>query len=506
MPFGFLGQLASGIGKGAKFLGGGIKSGVKKLGELGQMEGGDAGAASGGIFPQLKRPVPMTPGINPNAPMPDLQGGKGGMFAKGIDLINRQQPQPNAMPELRRPSSIPTTGNPLTDIEAIERSQRQLSPSNMIGDMERLSSQVNANNREGRQGLLQMPEAQTQLIPERPLPTVRVPDFLGTPGATKEDTPLNRREYEYQTQYMKDGKIPRRWQDIAMNALQGAAQGFQLSGNLGGALGGAIAGGAGSAISPLHARAFRFNAEQRPRLMADQAENERMQDRGFEQQKRNATLGNIQADTDYRSAQIRRINEPAPPMGYADASWGTYDRATGKPEYIRPQGQTSTAAPRRYRVGDDLVDETGKVIYQGKPSANRPVSVAPGSTLIDPTTGKEIYKAPPRSAGMSKEAQKALQEVNSQKQQAMQLWEQSKRATDPAQKAQLEEKARLAQYAYNEAALGLAEVYPEDFEAGEGEGGWNYTKPIGSTPQIQRRGQGAQGGTAKLSDLKKLLQ
>jgi len=62
MPLGFLGALASGIAKGAKFLGGGIKSGITKLGEL---EGGDDGAASGGIFPQLKRPAPMTPGINP---------------------------------------------------------------------------------------------------------------------------------------------------------------------------------------------------------------------------------------------------------------------------------------------------------------------------------------------------------------------------------------------------------------------------------------------------------
>ena len=342
MPFGFLGTLASGIGKVAKFLGGGIKSGIGKLGELGQMEGGDAGAASGGIFPhpkvlnpKLPRPsVPMTPGFNPSAPMPDLQGGKGGMFAKGFDLINRQQPQPNAPPTLPRPSPILTTGNPLTDIEAIERFQKQPSSSDVIGDMERLSSQVNANNREGRQGLLPMPETQTQLIPERAVPTVRVPDFLGTPGATKEDTPMNRREYEYQTQYMKDGRIPRRWQDIAMNALHGAAQGFQAGGGLGGALGGAIAGGAGSAISPLHARAFRFNAEQRPRLMEQQAETERLQDRDFEMQKRGADLEGLRARTQatiagtkdaelerqYRQAQIEKMNAE------------TQARLTGRPQ------------------------------------------------------------------------------------------------------------------------------------------------------------------------------
>lgn len=478
MPFGFLGQLASGIGKGAKFLGGGIKSGVNKLGELGQMEGGDGGAASGGVFPQLKRPSVLTPGINPNAPMPDIGGGKGGMFSKGMELINRQQPQPNAMPTLPRPDVMPA--EPLRE-----------------------SVDVSANLPMGR---AEASPLAGQMVPTREIKPVRPPDFLGTPGSTMDDTPMNHRRYQYQTEHMQDGKIPRRWQDIAMNALSGAAQGFQTTGDLGGALGGAIAGGTGTAISPLHGRDFRFRNEQMPRLMADQAESERMQDRGFEQQKRAATLGNIQADTDYRKAQIRRINEPEPPPGYADAGWGTYNRATGEPKYIRPQGQTSNAAPRRYRVGDDLVDESGKVIYRGQPSANRPVSVAPGSTLVDPTTGKEVYKAPPRPAGMNKEAQKALQEVNGLKQQAMQLWEQAKQATDPKQKADLEQKARLAQYTFNEAALGLAEVYPEDFEAGEGEGGWNYAKPIGSTPQIQRRGQGAQGGTAKLSDLKKLLQ
>lgn len=298
MPFGFLGKLAGSIG-------GGIKSGIGKLDKLGQMDGGD-GAASGGMFPQLKRPSVFTPGINPSAPMPDIGGGKGGMFGKGIDLINRQQPQPNTMPELRRPDAMPT--EPLRE-----------------------SVDVSANLPMGR---AEASSLAGQMVPTREIKPVRPPDFLGVPGSTMDDTPINHSRYQYQTQYMQDGKIPRRWQDIAMNALQGAAQGFQSTGDLSGALGGAIAGGAGTAISPLHGRDFRFRNEQMPRLMEQQKEGERLEDRGLDVQRRRADMEGVQARTQatiagtkdvelerqYRQAQIEKMGAE------------TQAKLTGKPQ------------------------------------------------------------------------------------------------------------------------------------------------------------------------------
>lgn len=550
MPFGFLGTLASGIGKGVGFLGKGIKSGVNKLGELGQMDGDD-GAASGGMFPQLKRPAPMTPGINPNAPMPDLigtpynpRGGKGGMFGKGMELINRQQPQPNAPPMLPRPSSIPTTGNPLKDIEAIERFQSQPSPSDVIGDMERLSNQVNANNREGRQGLLPMPEAQAQLIPERAIPKVAIPRLPGEerPDVDPRDNPVMAARYDYMRRQAKapstmreysvneDGslgeaatrEIPgtggyrRSLKNVFQNALLGAAQGMQTTGDLGGALGGALTGGAGTAINPQAGYEFTFDNFYRPRIERDLAETQRNQDRqrktAFEdedrlQRKTDAEVKRREAekrienyDVDNRARQ-QEIKMRQDEMDY---------RRQNPPKQRRPTFRDEGGFMRYEDTGEYLLDPQTKQPIRGydRPAAenDRPITVSPGATLYDPKTKTPLYTAPPRAAGMSREAQKAIQEVNGLKQQAMQLWEQAKQATDPTQKADLEQKARLAQYTFNEAALGLAEVYPDDFEAGEGEGGWNYAKPIGSTPQIQRRGQGAQGGTAKLSDLKKLLQ
>jgi hypothetical protein len=290
--WGFLGSIGSSIGKGAKFLGGGIKSGFNKLNEMGGQAGGD-GAASGGILPQLKRPMPMTPGFNPDAPMPSVGGGKSEMFAKGMDLINRQQPQPNALPPLQRPGA--SAVDPLRE-----------------------SVDVSANLPMGR---AEASPLAGQMIPTREIKPVRPPDFLGRPGATLDDTPINHDRYQYQTQYMQDGKIPRRWQDILATTLHGAAQGMQQTGDLGGALGGAISGGAGSAISPLHAREFRFNQEQLPRLMANRDDAWKMQDRDFEMQKRSADLEGQRARTaatiagtkdaelerEYRQAQIDKI-------------------------------------------------------------------------------------------------------------------------------------------------------------------------------------------------------
>lgn len=282
MPFGFLGTLASGIGKGVGFLGKGIKSGV---GKLGQMDGGD-GAASGGMFPQLKRPMPATPGFNPDAPMPDIGGDKGGMFAKGMGLINRQQPQPSTMPTLRRPDAAPL--EPIRDSVDINASMDgPVGGSSTLGSLLRREADRPA----------QVESQQTQGIGTRAIRPVRPPDFLGTPGSTMDDTPMNHSRYQYQTQYMQDGKIPRRWQDIAMNALSGAAQGFQTTGDLGGALGGAIAGGAGTAISPLHGRDFRFRNEQMPRLMEQQKEGERLEDRGLDVQRRRADMEGVRART-----------------------------------------------------------------------------------------------------------------------------------------------------------------------------------------------------------------
>lgn len=62
-----------------------------------------------------------------------------------------------------------------------------------------------------------------------------------------------------------------------------------------------------------------------------------------------------------------------------------------------PSGAFSQAAgPRQHVVGGNLVDEQGRVIFSApeKPVNERPVSVAPGGTLVNPRTGETMFSAP----------------------------------------------------------------------------------------------------------------
>ena len=492
MNFGFLGNLGRMIGSGAKAGFGALKSGIGQLGEMededeGYGFGGNNGGDSGGfnlpaLLKQRRSPVPMTPGFNPNASMPDMRRVQPG---RDDGLINRPQPMQTQTPPMM-PQDAPKF-EPIRDSVNISASN-----SGPIGGSDTLGSMMDQR----ANAPASVSPQQVQMVPERQESPLRIPNFYGGKGAYKEDDPINRAQYDYETQYMKDGHIPRRWQDIAKNAVLALNQGFQATGDWRGGLMGAAVGGVGSAIDPLHGRGYQFQQAVQPGLEAEQ---KRLQQGRSESMR----MKREKSDLEHQQAQTRRINQPGPPPGYADAGWGTYNRATGKPEYIRPSGTPSTAAPRRYRVGDDLVDETGRVVYKGtpRPSAEqRPMEVAPGSTVIDPKTGREIYKAAPKPREMSREAREAQAGVSQMKRDADAAWSKAKREKDPAKRAELEDEARYYQEEYNSAAFGLAEDFPEDFEAGEGEGNWAYTKPKGSTPTI-KRGGGKQGGTAKLSEL-----
>lgn len=260
MALGFLGNILGKVGSGIGKIGGGIKTGLNRLGEMqGDNEDSDSG---GGMF----RMPPMTPGINPSAPMPAMKG-RGGMFGKGIDLINRQQAMPNNLPQLERPDA--PKFEPIRD-----------------------TSNVNAQLPAGQIGVTPQ---QTQTIPERSLPNVRIPDFLGAPGATKDFNPMNRAEYDFQTQYMKDGHVPVRGWDVLANLFHGASEGYQRTGDIGGALGGLAAGGVGTVASPLHGRQYRFENEQRPRLLADEQRSQQSEDRGMHVRRGNAEIAGIEA-------------------------------------------------------------------------------------------------------------------------------------------------------------------------------------------------------------------
>lgn len=285
--FSALGNIGKGIGSGvatgAKQTGGMFAKGFEKLRGM----NGD-GAAPALSRPQLPATGPGgTGGFAGNEGLPQL-GGRG--------LINRSQDMPDRLPQLQRP-----------DAPAIE----------MIRD--------GADTSWRPSGQISVSPQQTQMIAERSAPQVRVPDFLAGKGQTMDDTPMNRSRYDYQTRYMDEGKIPRRWQDIAMSALHGAAQGMQTTGDWQGALGGAAAGGIGAGVSPLHARDYRFRQEQMPRLQQQQQESWQLEDRANKQKREAAELRGLDARTNatiagtkdaalerqYRQSQIAKMDAQA---------------------------------------------------------------------------------------------------------------------------------------------------------------------------------------------------
>ena len=389
-----------------------------------------------------------------------------------------------------------------------------------------------------------MPEARPQLIPERAIPKVAIPKLPGEerPDVDPRDNPIMAARYDYMRKQAKapstmreysvneDGSlgeattrdIPgtggyrRSWGTGLKTALLGAAQGMQTTGDLGGALGGAIAGGLGATLNPQGAHELIFDQVYRPRVERDLAETQRNQDRQrkttFEDEER--LQRKTDAEVRRREAEKRIENYDVDNRARAQEIQMRQDemdyRRQNPPKLRRPTFRDEGGFMRYEDTGEYLLDPQTKQPIRGydRPAAenDRPITVSPGATLYDPKTKTPLYTAPTRPAGMSKEAQKALSEVNSLKQQAGNLWKQWETEADPVKKAELAKKAQMAQYMYNEAAILAAESHPDELEGGEGEGQWNYLKPTGSTPQIQRRGQGAQGGTAKLSDLKKLLQ
>lgn len=313
-------NLGSILGKVGQGIGGGIRKGI---GRLGEMQGGDDGEASA---PMIKLPQlgpGGTGGFAGNEGLPKI----GRPMSGDSGLMNRPQPAPQVMPtqmpQIQRP--------PAPAIEPI-RDSVNISATNSgpVGGSDTLGSLM------GRMANApaEVENQQTQMIGQRPIPVVRPPDLLGRRGDTLDDTPMNHARYGYQTEYMDDkGHTPRRWQDIAMNALSGAALGYQKYGWQG-AIGGAGAGAAGSAIDPTRARDFRFDQERMPRLEANRADLERGQDRGFEMQKRSADLEGSRARTaatiaGTKDAELFRRQQEA---NLAKTQADTKAKLTGKPQ------------------------------------------------------------------------------------------------------------------------------------------------------------------------------
>jgi len=168
---------------------------------------------------------------------------------------------------------------------------------------------------------------------------VPLPSLSGR-GAPTPYSPLAAERYKYVQQGaerdqggMLTGRYRRSVGDILKSALAGAGQGLVTGGGIGAGIGGALAGGAGAAISPRAGREFLFETTQRPGIERELAEQQQAAARQTQAQREGLEMEKTRAEID----KLRT------------------------PPFVRPQA---------------------------------PVSVAPGGTLVDPTTGKTIFSAP----------------------------------------------------------------------------------------------------------------
>ena len=347
---------------------------------------------------------------------------------------------------------------------------------------QKLDRQLAYMSTEGRDAPASVTSQQTGVLPERALPPrAIIPRLPGQKGPQIEYDPRNpvavREDARYDFVTDRPG---RNWKTSLQNAILGGARAYQANPNAGwgNIAGGALGGGLGATFNPTEGRNQIFEATQLPRINENLKGQQEFEDRQLKQR-------GMEADTRRAEAMARRADADAERY-VGEAPWGTYNTQTGQPIWQRPQGQTSSAAPRRYNVNGALVDETGRVLYQS-PQKEKPISMAEAEAQRAAEEGSVEQIAQDSLQGrldslmqrLPREYQQALNDPNADPElqtKAAQAWD----------RLQQQELQNIRRYTQQEAQK----------KTGTRRSG--RPAPMGS--------KGPTGPTAKLSDLKKLLQ
>lgn len=196
---------------------------------------------------------------------------------------------------------------------------------------------------------MEMPEA--QLRPELTRPAI-VQKAMSDPTNLPREAALNRPNPTGFKQ--KAGEFLK---NFGAGAVLGADSGDPWS-----MLGAGLAGGIGGTVNPTAGRRMRFENFEQPRIL---------QQEGIEQNRQKAILDNL-----YREAQTR--NQQA------------------QEEWNRARAESENQPYAAGRDGMIYNKRTGQVTQPPIPRPQRPMTVAPGGTAIDPVTGKAIFTAPER--------------------------------------------------------------------------------------------------------------
>lgn len=302
---------------------------------------------------------------------------------------------------------------------------------------------------------------QMMSLPQQPLPPSNISAMAPpAPARPQSRDPIQRARneaiYGGELQEQIGMKPKRGFWDIMKTAGVGALQGM-ATGGLGGAIGGALAGGIGSAISPEAGRGYRFDVMQRPRMEADIARQMAYDKFGREQRlgeidlrKRRAEAEQTEAETRYLPARYGQ--ESALRQSQIDRNKASAERDRRPPAPRRTPEEEKRAA-EKHTAQLKLIDAQTK-------RAQRPPSSGGGGGAEQPTP-----------AALNTMYSKVVQA----KQEAEEAWAIANADGDPQDRATAEAALR----AYNSLAEQLGRAYPQIFEVGPGQGGWNYIKERG---------------------------
>lgn len=299
----FLGPLLSGLGKVGKFVGSGIKTGVKDIFHPDATEFGDAGiGVDGGALAKTPPFVPTEAGIDPGGitpkpllSLPKPPGDSGSMLG---DILGRSSGSPY-VPGINATAIAP----PKTPTE------------------------------DALPGLGITPKSPIDLNLPPPATAASAPatydtavagskyDWGGDPVKSAEYDARygkGRREQGLSEEEQNHPGAKARLLQALKSSLTGAAEGYK-TGGLGGAIGGAMAGAAGGAINPAEGRGFDFKILEEPKLLADEARgNQRLKEQ-IGQEAAQAQVQHTQAATDNIQQDNKRADKAEQ---RAEEEWG----------------------------------------------------------------------------------------------------------------------------------------------------------------------------------------
>lgn len=340
---GFLGDIGRFLGGGLKQIGGGIKSGVGKLGKLDDKLLGK-GATDGAA--RLPRPgtmpapnVPMTPGINASASLPEI-----------------------SLPD--KPSMPPLTGT----YQAMD------APDKLGGFPSRLPVPGRATAAPalgGEPSGISMPSTLRPTGPQRSeMPIPRLP---GRGGEATPYTPEAADKYDFVME-----RPGRSWKTSLQSALIGANEQYQKTGDWGSALGGAVGGGVGGTINPTAGREQIYEAKEGPAFRQQQQDRQQHEDRQAQtsDRARRAHMDSVNERLVEARTRREQAATEANSSPYEEATWGIWNRQTGQPSWERAQGQATQQSPYASAPGIGIYNRQTGDVKERLPMPQKPVSIA----------------------------------------------------------------------------------------------------------------------------------